>query len=165
MTTSGGEHLLELLARAEGLRGDAPFLAVADGTWSARVPRRRALCVASGLASEARTRGLRQLGARLDRMPEVAGHRVSPDEVAQALHGLADAGARGGAQGRRIVVEIGGCASDAELPRRVLRQRRARLPAYMVPAAVRVHRALPHHQNGKIDVARLEREDPWNAPS
>ena len=51
------------------------------------------------------------------------------------------------------------------MPARVLRQCRARLPAYMVPAAVRVHRALPHNQNGKIDVVRLEREDPWNAPS
>lgn len=109
--------------------------------------------------------------SRLDRMLKVAGHRISPDEVAAAVLGLpgvgevAVYGAPGGAQGHRIVVAIGGDEADAELPARVLRQCRARLPAYMVPSVVRVHRALPHNQNGKIDVVRLEREDPWNAPS
>lgn len=109
--------------------------------------------------------------ARMDRLLKVAGHRISPDEVAQAVLGMqgvgevAVYGAPGGAQGHRIVVAIGGDERDAELPARVLRQCRARLPAYMVPAAVRVHRTLPHNQNGKIDVVKLEREDPWNAPS
>jgi acyl-CoA synthetase (AMP-forming)/AMP-acid ligase II len=104
--------------------------------------------------------------ARRDRMLKVQGHRISPDEVAQALQGWAGVGEvavwgrDGGAQGHRIVVAVAGDPRDPELKQRILRQCRSRLPTYMVPAVVRVLDALPHTQNGKIDVKKLEREDP-----
>jgi acyl-coenzyme A synthetase/AMP-(fatty) acid ligase len=64
-------------------------------------------------------------------------------------------GADGGEQGHRIVLCAAGDEASAELPQRIARQCRARLPAYMVPAVVRVFAALPHNQNGKIDLLRL----------
>ena len=108
--------------------------------------------------------GLLYFVARNDRMLKVQGHRISPDEVAAALSGCvgvgecAVLGVDGGAAGHRIVVVVGGDPTDQELPQRVLRQCRARLPAYMVPAEVRVLRELPHTQNGKIDMPRLQRD-------
>jgi acyl-CoA synthetase (AMP-forming)/AMP-acid ligase II len=101
--------------------------------------------------------------ARRDRMLKVAGHRISPDEVALALHGLpgigevAVFGIDGGDAGHRIVLCAQGDPADVELKARILRQCRARLPAYMVPAVVHVLSVLPHNKNGKIDVPALER--------
>ena len=108
--------------------------------------------------------GLLYFVARNDRMLKVQGHRISPDEVAAALSGCAGVGETavlgfdGGPAGHRIVVVVGGDPEDRELPARALRQCRARLPAYMVPAEVRVLRALPHTQNGKIDLQKLQRD-------
>ncbi len=110
--------------------------------------------------------GLHHFVARLDRMLKVAGHRVSPDEVAQAVAGLpgtgelAVFGRPGGADGHRIVLVAQGDPADAELPARIRRRCRAALPAYMVPAEVHVRPALPHNQNGKVDVPALERMIP-----
>lgn len=101
--------------------------------------------------------------ARRDRMLKVAGHRISPDEVAHALHGLpgigevAVFGVDGGDAGHRIVLCAQGDPADVDLKARILRQCRARLPAYMVPAVVHVLAALPHNKNGKVDVPALER--------
>ncbi len=108
--------------------------------------------------------GLHYFVARNDRMLKVQGHRVSPDEVAQGVHGcigvgeVATLGLAGGALGHRIVVVVSGDPFDTDLPQRVLRQCRARLPAYMVPTAVKVLDELPHTQNGKIDLPRLQRD-------
>lgn len=104
--------------------------------------------------------------ARLDRMLKVAGHRISPDEVAEVLRtcsGVGEVAVWGqdaGAQGHRIVCAVQGDPHDRDLSARILRHCRSRLPAYMVPAEVRVFARLPHTQNGKIDVPRLERDDP-----
>ncbi len=109
--------------------------------------------------------GLHYFVGRRDRMLKVSGHRISPDEVVQAVQGqpgigaVAVYGVPGGEQGHRIVLCVQGDPADRELPQQLLRQCRARLPAYMVPAVVRVLAALPHNQNGKIDVARLQAED------
>lgn len=108
--------------------------------------------------------GLHYFVARNDRMLKVQGHRVSPDEVAQGVHGckgvgeVAAFGVDGGAAGQRIVVVLSGDPLDLDLPQRALRQCRARLPAYMVPSEIRVLRELPHTQNGKIDLPRIQRE-------
>ena len=105
--------------------------------------------------------GLHYFVGRRDRMLKVQGHRISPDEVAEAVQGLAGVGevavygADGGEVGHRIVLCAAGDAADVDLPQRIAQQCRARLPAYMVPAVVRVFAALPHNQNGKIDFTRL----------
>lgn len=103
--------------------------------------------------------GLLHFLGRGDRMLKVSGHRISPDEVAQALEGLSGAGELavlglpGGPDGDRIVVCVAG--TDPTLEARALRQCRSRLPAYMVPAAVCVLPELPHNANGKVDVVAL----------
>ncbi len=108
--------------------------------------------------------------ARLDRMLKVQGHRVSPDEVAaaaQSLPGIGEAVAFGcgsDEQGSRIVLCVAGDPADTELPARVLRACRSRLPAYMTPQEVRVLVALPHTPNGKIDVATLQSQLPCPDP-
>lgn len=98
---------------------------------------------------------------RSDRLLKVQGHRVSPDEVATAVAGLpgvgevAVFGLPGDADGHRIVLAVAGEVADHDLPRRLLRHCRTRLPSYMVPAVVRVLPALPHNSNGKVDEAAL----------
>jgi acyl-CoA synthetase (AMP-forming)/AMP-acid ligase II len=95
--------------------------------------------------------------ARTDRLLKVAGHRISPDEVAAAVAGqpgvgeVAVFGQDGGADGHRIVLCVAGDLADANLRERLLRRCRARLPSYMQPAVVYVLPALPHNQNGKVD--------------
>lgn len=99
--------------------------------------------------------------SRLDRMLKVHGHRISPDEVLQALDGLPGVGAScafgldAGANGHRIALCFVGDPQDAELLAAVRRRCRARLPSYMVPAVVRAFAALPHTANGKVDVPAL----------
>jgi acyl-coenzyme A synthetase/AMP-(fatty) acid ligase len=48
-----------------------------------------------------------------------------------------------------------GDVADAELPERIRRRCRARLPSYMQPAVLRVLPALPHNRNGKVDEGAL----------
>ncbi|MBK8100252.1 MAG: AMP-binding protein [Planctomycetes bacterium] len=99
--------------------------------------------------------------ARADRMLKVLGHRVSPDEVAQAVVGMPGVGEvavfghEGGAAGHALVLCVAGDPADPTLRERVLRQCRSRLPAYMLPKAVHVLPSLPHNQNGKVDVPAL----------
>jgi 8-oxo-dGTP pyrophosphatase MutT (NUDIX family) len=65
-------------------------------------------------------------------------------------------GLPGDADGHRIVLAVAGeVTDDQDLPRRLLRHCRTRLPSYMVPAVVRVLPALPHNSNGKVDEAAL----------
>jgi acyl-CoA synthetase (AMP-forming)/AMP-acid ligase II len=122
---------------------------------------RPGLVVYSGDLVRRDREGLHYFLGRRDGMLKVAGHRISPDEVAQALQGLpgvgevAVFGEDGGEQGHRIVLCAQGDERDDDLPQRILRQCRARLPAYMVPSLVRVLAALPHNQNGKVDVPKL----------
>lgn len=98
--------------------------------------------------------------ARNDRLLKVAGHRISPDEVAAAVAGTPGAGEiavfgeDGGAEGHRIVLCVAG-DPQSDLRERLQRRCRARLPSYMLPASVHVLRELPHNSNGKIDEAAL----------
>jgi acyl-CoA synthetase (AMP-forming)/AMP-acid ligase II len=99
--------------------------------------------------------------ARADRLLKVAGHRISPDEVAAAVAGMpgvgevAVFGADGGPDGHRIVLCVTGDTNDAALRAAVQRRCRAELPSYMQPAFVAVLPALPHTPNGKVDEAAL----------
>lgn len=95
--------------------------------------------------------------ARRDRLLKVQGHRVSPDEVAAAVAGMpgigevAVLGYDGGADGHRIALFVAGDVANTELPERVRRRCRARLPSYMHPSHVQVLGHLPHNANGKVD--------------
>lgn len=145
---------------------------VADGYWRnpeataarfRRDPRGRpGTVVYSGDLVRRSADGFHFFVARLDRMLKVQGHRVSPDEVAAALAGFADVGEvavlglPGGPQGDRIALCVSGRVDDATLVPRVLRHCRSQLPGYMMPQAVHVFAALPHNQNGKIDLQALE---------
>lgn len=98
---------------------------------------------------------------RLDRMIKVHGHRVSPDEVTQAVVGADGVGEvavvslGGGAGGDRIVLFCAGDPSDAALKHQLGRRCRAKLPSYMQPAEIRVLPQLPHNANGKVDDGAL----------
>ena len=99
--------------------------------------------------------------ARRDQMLKVHGHRVSPDEVAQAVIGMEGIGQvcvfgiDGDADGHHIVLCLAGDPADDALLAAVRRRCRARLPSYMVPAVVRVVAELPRNANGKVDVGAL----------
>jgi len=99
--------------------------------------------------------------SRLDRMLKVHGHRVSPDEVAEALSTMPAVAERcvigidGGADGHRIVLCVAGDPDDADFLAAVRRRCRARLPSYMLPSIVAVLPELPRTANGKIDVPAL----------
>lgn len=108
--------------------------------------------------------------ARRDRLLKVAGHRISPDEVAAAVAGMAGVGEvavfgeDGGVDGHRIVLCVAGDPADAGLAEQVRRRCRARLPSYMQPAAVHVLAALPHNPNGKVDEGALRAMlPPWTS--
>lgn len=98
---------------------------------------------------------------RRDEMIKTSGYRVSPTEIEEVLYAagaVTEAVAFGvphPALGQVIVAVVAGPAVDAE---ELLRECRARLPRYMVPAAVQVLAALPRTPNGKLDrVALRER--------
>ena len=101
--------------------------------------------------------------SRLDRMIKVQGHRISPDEVAQAVIGMDSIGEvcvigiDGGADGQRIVMWLAGDPRDKAMVDSVRRRCRAKLPSYMLPSDVRVLTELPHNANGKIDEEALRR--------
>ena len=99
--------------------------------------------------------------SRMDRMLKVHGHRVSPDEVAQAVVGMAGVGevavlgVDGGADGHHIALCCAGDPADQVLLQALRRRCRSRLPSYMQPSQLKVLPALPHNANGKIDEAAL----------
>jgi acyl-CoA ligase (AMP-forming) (exosortase A-associated) len=95
---------------------------------------------------------------RRDEMIKTSGYRVSPTELEEAVYAMrlvgevAAFGAAHATLGQAIVLAVtppAGGALDAE---RLLAECRRTLPAYMVPASIRVHAApLPRNPNGKID--------------
>ncbi|GLU49966.1 non-ribosomal peptide synthetase [Nocardiopsis ansamitocini] len=108
---------------------------------------------------------------RIDDQVKVRGFRVEPGEVQAVLAHCAGVGralvvARADARGDKMLVgylvpEPGG-AVDEEAVRRDLA---ARLPHYMVPAALVVIDALPLTQSGMIDQRALPAPAPAHAPS
>lgn len=134
-------------------------------------PRGRAgVVVFSGDVVRRDAEGRHYFVARRDRLLKVAGHRISPDEVAAAIAGMPGAGEvavfgdDGGVDGHRIVLCVANADGDGEFAERVRRRCRARLPSYMQPAAVHVLPALPHNPNGKVDEAALRAMlPPWTS--
>ena len=91
-------------------------------------------------------------------MVKIGGRRVEPAEIEHAL--VAEAGVEEAAViasehprlGRRLLAFVSPDRCDGPSLRRALA---AKLPAYMVPDAVRVVAALPRNARGKIDHAAL----------
>jgi acyl-coenzyme A synthetase/AMP-(fatty) acid ligase len=94
-------------------------------------------------------------------MLKLAGHRVSPDEIAAALVGQPGVGlvAVFGAEDRdsvqHAVVVVQGDPADRDLVPRLQARCRQQLPSYMLPARMHVLPELPLNQNGKVDVPAL----------
>ncbi|WP_288456682.1 acyl-CoA ligase (AMP-forming), exosortase A system-associated [uncultured Sphingomonas sp.] len=110
--------------------------------------------------------GLLSFVGRDDEMIKTAGHRVSPQEVEEAVTagdetreavaiGVADARLGQGI----VVVARGSGADEAALRARLKRE----LPTYMQPARIVWRDALPHNANGKLDraaIAAIARQEP-----
>jgi acyl-CoA ligase (AMP-forming) (exosortase A-associated) len=96
---------------------------------------------------------------RADDMIKTSGYRVSPTEVEETLYatGLVGECAAFGVEDEALgqcvhVVATAPSGADALDVAALIMQCRARLPAFMVPAAVHaVHGPLPRNPNGKID--------------
>ncbi len=95
---------------------------------------------------------------RRDEMIKTSGYRVSPNELEEAVYasGLVEEvcaiGVAHPELGHAIGLAVTGPRSgDDEATARLLEACRAALPAYMVPAHVEWHDALPRSPNGKID--------------
>lgn len=103
---------------------------------------------------------------RRDEMIKTSGYRVSPAEIEEVLYGVAAVGEAAAfgvpdeALGQAVVAVVAAKAG-AHLDEAAIREHcRARLPAYMIPARIRVRSgALPRNANGKIDRKRLAAED------
>lgn len=110
--------------------------------------------------------GLMSFVGRDDEMIKTAGHRVSPQEVEEAVTAGAEtreAVAIGVADARLgqgiVVVARGSGADEAALRARLKRE----LPTYMQPARILWRDALPHNANGKLDraaIAAIARQEP-----
>ncbi|MGI5182532.1 amino acid adenylation domain-containing protein [Dactylosporangium sp. CA-152071] len=93
---------------------------------------------------------------RTDQQVKVRGFRVEPGEIEAVLAGHADiTQAVVVARDDRLVAYVAGTADSVALRRLAA----ARLPDYMVPAAVIVLDALPLNANGKLDRAALPAPD------
>lgn len=112
--------------------------------------------------------GLLEFLGRTDSQVKVNGHRVDLSEIENELAAhpavtqacVLASGARDGARKLRAFVVT---TDDGILPE-VRRRVAARLPGYMVPAAIQAIDELPLTRNGKIDRARLA-DLPWPQPA
>ncbi len=105
--------------------------------------------------------GLLRFVGRDDEMIKTAGHRVSPQEVEEAVTAggeTSEAVALGVADGRLgqaiVVVARGDGAAETALRDRLRRD----LPGYMQPARIAWRAELPRNANGKLDRAALRRD-------
>jgi acyl-CoA ligase (AMP-forming) (exosortase A-associated) len=123
------------------------------------------LAVWSGDAAVRDQDGFLYFVGRMDEMIKTSGYRVSPTEIEEVAYdtGLVrDAVALGrddprlGQQIVLVVTPAGGAALDPERLRAVLRDT---LPRYLVPQEVLVRRELARSPNGKLDRARIRREE------
>ncbi len=104
--------------------------------------------------------GLLRFVGRDDEMIKVAGNRVSPQEVEEAILSGGEAleavavGVRDDRLGQAIVAMVAGdAAREAGLRTRL----RAELPSFLQPQHYRWFAELPRNANGKLDRAALRR--------
>jgi amino acid adenylation domain-containing protein len=103
---------------------------------------------------------------RRDRQVQVRGFRIEPGEIEHAMssHPLVTESAvtvGHNGHGEPLVVGHYVCRREAPLDAQALRAHlAARLPAHLLPAALRSHPSLPVTPNGKTDLARLAGDAP-----
>ena len=101
---------------------------------------------------------------RTDDMIKTSGYRVSPTEVEEVVYDsglvrdVVALGVPDDRLGERIVLVVAPVAGDAYVTDRLRAILRQALPAFMVPAEVRVLADLPRSPNGKLDRARIRAE-------
>jgi acyl-coenzyme A synthetase/AMP-(fatty) acid ligase len=102
--------------------------------------------------------------ARADAQLKVAGHRVAPDEIEVVLHAVpeVEVGIVVGVDDpvsadTRLVACVVARAGVDDVAARVTAACKRELPAYMVPAEVRVLEVMPKNQHGKPDRVALRR--------
>jgi len=124
----------------------------------------RGTVVYSGDLVRADADGYLSFVARADAQLKVAGHRVSPDEVETVVNrtpGVVLAVVVGVADevraDTRLVVFVEPGAGAGDVSDRVRAACRRELPAYLVPAEIRLVDAMPLNENGKPDRAALRR--------
>lgn len=94
---------------------------------------------------------------------KIGGHRVSPVEIEHVVAGHPDVaeaavvGAADALQGERPLAFVVARAGRSPEPEEIRRFCRERLPAYCVPAEVRLVEALPRNESGKLLRAELAR--------
>ncbi|MFI6317536.1 amino acid adenylation domain-containing protein [Nonomuraea sp. NPDC050556] len=106
---------------------------------------------------------------RADDQVKVRGFRVEPGEVERELTrhpevAQAAVVAVGEAQTRRLVAHVVPVAGSTPSVRELREHLARRLPPYLVPDVVRLHRALPYTVNGKVDRRALETRVVGEAP-
>ena len=105
--------------------------------------------------------GTLELRGRLDDAIKVRGYLVEPAEVEAALltcPNIAEAvvvAATAASGGPRLVAYYVAPPGTCDEPSAILRQLRARLPGYMVPASIVRLPALPRNERGKVDRSAL----------
>lgn len=103
---------------------------------------------------------------RLDQQIKIRGHRIEPGEIEAALNAharvhesLVTTREDGAGQTHLIAYVVPPPGETAPTPRELATQLRARLPAYMLPAAFVAVESWPLTTNGKVDRARLPAPD------
>ncbi|MEZ5962753.1 MAG: AMP-binding protein [Planctomycetota bacterium] len=126
---------------------------------------RRGTAVFSGDLVRRDADGFLYFVARADAQLKVAGHRVAPDEievVLNAVPGVAQAVVVGledeTRSDTRVIACVQAAGAEAELEARVQAACKRALPAYMVPAEVRLVGGIPTGANGKPDREALRRQ-------
>lgn len=86
------------------------------------------------------------------------GYRIEPGEIESAASSLKDINTAAviyDALGDRLLLLYDGRSKDTA---QVMRDVKARLPAYMYPDEIIRVRNIPHNANGKIDRAKLKKQ-------
>jgi acyl-CoA ligase (AMP-forming) (exosortase A-associated) len=125
----------------------------------------RPLTVWSGDLVKKDAEGYLRFVGRRDQQIKSLGYRISPEEVEATLRAselVREAAVHGRSDQRlgQVVIAdvVASEGADARtLPETLLSWCRREMPAYMVPAEIRVHAALPRTSSGKLDRASLAR--------
>ncbi|WP_232463571.1 non-ribosomal peptide synthetase [Tumebacillus avium] len=105
---------------------------------------------------------------RIDNQVKIRGYRVELGEIESVLaqheaveEAIVVVRAEPSGEKRLVGYVVGNCTTGAELSRELTEQLKAKLPGYMVPAAILVLDSMPLNPNGKVDRKLLPEPD-WS---